>query len=214
MCDDYSPAIDGLLQYLLLEQLNLLCPNPTPEQVKKMQPIIDTKLPIEQGRIGGEWYWKASSPCYVIRGEQTDRIRKRWDYQESNLDWGKRKPKWNTSEGAEKSYDLPLYLRSVSVITWYVVGNLDGIKSLLNDCTAIGKKPSIGYGQISRWEVEEVSEDWHMWQDGKLMRPIPIECVPQDRPIDIAFLNWGWRPPTWLHSNKVKCAMPMHTVRR
>lgn len=213
--DDYSPAIDSLLEWLLLDRLNLISPNPTPEQVDSTREIIEAQLPLERGSINGEWYWQASSPCYIIQIEQADRYRKRWEPgQDGCIDWGKRKAKWNTSEGAEKSYDLPLYLRSTPIMTWYVVGDRAVILDLLQDCRGLGKKRSYGYGQITKWDVEPHEDDWHLWRDGQLMRSIPIAAMPTDRPTDFAILNWGWRPPAWLHSNKTRCAMPIHTVRK
>jgi len=212
--DDWSPDLAGLLEYLLLDRLHLASPNPTPEQVEETRAIVDEQMPIRRGDLDGEWYWQTSGPCYTIKSEQIDKFRKRWDCQEHNLNWGKRKAKWSTSEGPEKSYDLPLYLRSTSVITWYCVGNLVAVADLLNDCTGVGKKRSHGYGQITKWEVELCEHDWHLWRNGMLMRPIPLTSIPQDRPVDFSILDWGWRPPAWLHSNKTRCAMPGHTVRK
>jgi len=214
--DDYSPSLDSLVEWLILDRLNLCSPNPTSEQVEATQAIVDERMPLQKAEIGGEWYWATSSPCYQIINEQQDRFRKRWqpgtDSPEPN--WGKRRAKWSGSEGAEKSYDLPLYLRSTPAITWYCVGDLNAIFDLLSACSGIGKKRSYGSGQIIKWEVEPHEHDWHLWRDGALMRPIPITEMPTDRPIDIAILNWGWRPPAWLHTNKARCAMPVHCVRK
>lgn len=211
--DDYSPSIDSLLEWLLLDRLGEVQPNPTTEQVEASRTIVDAQLPLLKSEIAGEWYWAASSPCYQILNEQVDRYRKRWnpgiDSPEPN--WGKRRAKWSGSEGAEKNYDLPLYLRSISAIFWYVVGDKAGILDLLQDCTGIGKKRAYGYGQVLKWEVEP-HDDWHLWRDGQLMRPVPVTAI--DRNCDFAILNWGWRPPAWLHTNKVRCAMPVHNVKK
>lgn len=212
--DDYSPSLDGLLEWLLLDRLHLTSPNPTPEQVEQTRSIVDEQLPLLKTEIAGEWYWATSSPCYQILNEQIDRYRKRWspgiDSPEPN--WGKRRAKWSGSEGAEKNYDLPLYLRTTPAIFWYAVGDKNRILDLLQDCTGIGKKRAYGYGQILRWEIETCGEDWHLWRDGQLMRPIPVTAI--DRCCDFAILNWGWRPPAWLHTNKTRCAMPVHTVKK
>lgn len=213
--DNYSPSLDSLLEWLILDRLNLTVPNPSPEQIEKTRPIVDEQMPLLRAEIEREWYWATSSPCYQIFNEQTDRYRKRWnpgiDSPEPN--WGKRKAKWSGSEGAEKNYDLPLYLRSTPTITWYGVGDRDRIEELLQDCKGIGKKRSCGYGQILRWEIQPHGEDWHLWRDGQLMRPIPLEFLPADQPIDFAILNWGWRPPAWLHTNRIRCALPIYTVK-
>ena len=213
--DDYSPAFDGLLEYLLLEQLNLLAPNPTLEQVKATQKIVQDHLPLLKAEINGEWYWATSSPCYQILNEQIERYRKRWnpgiDSPEPN--WKKRKAKWSTSEGVEKNYDIPLYLRTASAITWFAIGDKSKIKSLLSSCKGIGKKRSYGYGQITTWEVESISVDCHLWKNGQLMRPIPLNSLPLDRVVDCHIQKWGWRPPAWLNENNIQCALPIHNVK-
>jgi CRISPR type IV-associated protein Csf3 len=206
--DDYSPSLDALLEWLWLDERGLATPNPSPDN------LIQADLPIEKGEIGGEWYWKVSSPCYTIHSEEISRYRKRWDSHDRQLSWGKRKAKFNTSEGAEKAYDLPLYLRLTPAITWYAVGDKTGVEDLLSGCTGIGKKRAHGWGQISKWEVEETGDDWHLQRESQLMRPIPVSQMLPLLPCDFAILSWGWRPPAWLASNKVLCAMPMHTVKR
>lgn len=218
--DDWSPSLDSLLEWLLLDRQGITTPNPTPEQVERSRSIVDANLPLEKGSLGGEWYWKVSSPCYTILSEMSDRFRKRWDYQDHNLDWGKRKPKWSTSEGAEKNYDLPLYLRSTHAITWYVVGELLETQELLNGCSSIGKKRSIGNGQVSKWSVHSIKSDWHLWGPlDQLMRPIPYRLLGEfdldvTEPYRASLLHWGWRPPAWLHSNKELCLMPTTNVQR
>jgi len=209
--DDWSPAIDALLEYIWLDERGLISPNPSPKD------LIIAELPIEKGDLGGEWYWKVSAPCYQISAETQDRFRKRWDYQETSLNWGKRKPKWTTSEGAEKSYDLPVFLRHTERIDWFAVGEPDEVLSLLQQCSGIGKKRSYGYGQVSRWEVKTIAEDWHLWREEQLMRPIPTERIMdagRGCPQGLFILRWAWRPPGWLHSNRVMCFMPTGTVIR
>lgn len=212
--DDYSPAFDSLLLWLLLEELNLLSPNPTSEQVKNTQEIVDKKMPLLKAEINGEWYWATSSPCYRILNEQIDRYRKRWnpgvDSPEPN--WKKRKAKWSSSEGAEKNYDLPLYLRTASMIVWYAVGDRDKIQTLLNNCKGIGKKRAYGYGQVISWDVVSIDSDYHLWREDKLMRSVPLNNLPTNRIVDCNIQKWGWRPPTWLNENIITCALPIHTV--
>lgn len=168
-------------------------------------------MPIAMGSMQGEWYWQASSACYNYTLNQQDRFRKRWDYHNRNLDWGKRKAKWSTSEGQEKNYDLPLFLRNPQIITWFVVGDKSMIESLLAQCKGIGKKRSIGNGQILRWKVEEIDEDRHLFYQGQLMRTMPYRFLfarTEMFQTNFTLLNWGWRPPIWLPENKEMCVMP------
>jgi CRISPR type IV-associated protein Csf3 len=208
--DNWSPALEGILVYRLLEENNLLSPNPTPDQVAETKEFIDLNLPLKQGEIKSDKYWCVSSPCYVLHGESTDKYRKRWDNHENNLDWGKRKPKFLTSEGAEKSYDLPLYTRLVSSISWFAVGDKTRIKEFLQSVTHIQKKRGYGNGEVREWEIGVIYDDYHLWRDGKLMRPIPVRLL--DQKIDNPQMIWGWKPPVWLASNKELCYMPKDNV--
>ena len=208
--DNWSPALESILVYRLLEENNLLSPNPTPDQVAETKDFIDLNLPLKQGEIKSDKYWCASSPCYALHGESTDKYRKRWDNHENNLDWGKRKPKFLTSEGAEKSYDLPLYTRATNSISWFVVGNKTRIKEFLQSVTHIQKKRSYGNGEVREWEIGVIYDDYHLWRNGKLMRPIPVRLL--DRKLDNPQMVWGWKPPVWLASNKELCYMPKDNV--
>lgn len=208
--DNWSPSLEGILVYRLLEENNLLSPNPTPDQVAETKEFIDLNLPLKQGEIKSDKYWCVSSPCYVLYGESTDKYRKRWDNHENNLDWGKRKPKFLTSEGAEKSYDLPLYTRLTNSISWFVVGNKTRIKEFLQSVTHIQKKRSYGNGEVREWEIGVIYDDYHLWRNGKLMRPIPVRLL--DRKLDNPQMIWGWKPPVWLAANKELCYMPKDNV--
>lgn len=208
--DNWSPSLEGILVYRLLEENNLLSPNPTPEQVSGVEEFLKQNLPVKRRKIKDEFYWCVSSPCYVVNSEQTDRYRKRWDNHENNLDWGKRKPQFKTSEGAEKSYDLPLYTRLTDSISWFVVGDKTGIKELLQSVTHIQKKRSYGNGEVKEWEISASYEDYHLWRNGKLMRPVPVRLL--DQKLDNPQLAWGWKPPTWLAINKELCYMPKDNV--
>lgn len=214
--DDWSPSLDSLLQWLILDEKGLASPNPTIEEVTKTQLIINELMPLGRAEINGEWYWQSSSPIYCYTREQEDRVRKRWQpgIDSPSPVWGKRKATFDSTQGAEKAYDLPLYLRNPTMISWYCVGDQQGIERLLTMCKSIGKKRSIGNGQILRWEVVLSDSDWHLWgSDGRLMRPIPIDGF-DGRPIEFSIRNWGWRPPYWSHENRRKCVMPTNLVRK
>ena len=214
--DDWSPDLAGLLEWLILDARGMAAPNPTAEDVEASRPIVDGHMPLKRAEICREWYWATSAPCYTYRCEFADRFRKRWapGIDSPNPSWGKRKAKWIGSEGQEKNYDLPNYIRVTDAITWYCQGDAEGIQGLLQGCTGIGKKRAHGHGQITRWEVTDHGDDWHLFgSGGQLMRPIPISAMPAV-PCDFAIRDWGWRPPAWLPANKTRCAMPIHTCRQ
>jgi len=83
--DDWSPSLEALLEYLWLESKGLALPNPSKET------LIKADLPLREDTIKGQSFWACSSPFYLPESKQIDRYRKRWDYQDKLIDWGKKK---------------------------------------------------------------------------------------------------------------------------
>ena len=210
--DDWSPSLDALIEYQLLERLRLIEPNPTEASIIKNLPILFEQMPIARKMLNGQWYWAVSSPHYIENHQQTSKFRKRWDYQEHHLKWGKKRAKVNGSEGHFKAYDLPKYDREMQSIHWFCIGDAAKISELLQPVTNLGKKRSQGCGQVHKWEVLPFEHDWHLWRGDSLARPMPVNMISQ--PQNINMMNWGWRPPTWLAANKSMCYMPTDNVCR
>lgn len=206
--DNWSPSLDALLIKLLLDERGLSSSNPMPEDVERNQPVIDANMPIAKGLIKGEWYWRTSSPCYIWDSDSVETIHKRWDQQERNLNWQGKRRNWSTSETNTKSWTILIPERSTPQIDWYCVGDADAIRRLLALCDGLAKKRRT---QVFRWDVEPVDYDWHLWRDGDLMRPMPIDLI-DNPPAHFAIRRWAWRPPTHLPENVAKCLMPVRTV--
>jgi hypothetical protein len=204
--DDWSPSLDALLIKLLLDERGLATSNPTPDDVARNNPVVDANLPIQKGEIGGQWYWQASSPCYLYDSDSVETIYKRWDQQDRNLDWRGKRRNWSSSETNTKSWTILISERSTPRIDWYCVGDATEIQRLLTLCTGLAKKRRT---QVSRWDVTEVGEDWHLWRDRHLMRPVPIELLGKSLPSQYQVRNWAWRPPTHLPENMALCALPL-----
>lgn len=212
--DNYSPSLDGLLQYFfLLKQGIPINPNPTEAD------LIDVDLPLLKIKLSNDdWYWAVSSPHYQYSEAVIAKYRKRWDYQESNCNWGKKKAKVDVSVGHTKSYDLPLPVKTVSRIDWFAVGNAKEIMEIITSCKALGKKTSYGYGQVSQWEVCFIDQDYHLFRKDKLARPIPVEYAQEfyenisSRFVDCPKLVWSIKPPGWLLSNRRMCYLPKHNT--
>jgi hypothetical protein len=206
--DDWTPQLEGVLIYQLLSNLGLAHPNPSLDQIKDCDQIIRERLPIKRNSEHGFYY--CSNPVYCYKCEQQSRFRKRWSPdQDGNIKWGKRKAKFDTSQGAEKSYDLPLFLRVTPRIDWFCIGNPDEVKSLLDCVTGLGKKRSQGFGQVCQWDVTEIDQDWSLVKDKELMKPVSgkvYSSLDLDRFYNV--LKWGWKPPVWLPENQALCFMP------
>lgn len=202
--DDWSPAIDGLLIKLMLDEYGLASSDPTAEDIAKNEKFVNDNCPISKGILKDDWYWQCSSPQYLYEAEEVTAIHKRWDQQENHLNWNGKRKNWSTSEGNTKSWTMQIPERVTPQIDWYCIGDPDEILRLLQFCTGIGKKRRT---QVSSWFVED-SEDWHLWKNGYLMRPMPERMLDQVPP-SFSVRNWAWRPPTHLPENCEKCLMPI-----
>jgi len=210
--DDWSPSLDAVLEFQILNRLHLTTPNPTGQDWARNAPIVQKEMPLERREVGGEWYWAVSSPHYILQAQETIHYNKQWNYLERHLDWGKKRASVNTQAGHFKSYKMPRYDRLVQTVHWFCVGQREGILSLLQGVTHIGKKRSQGCGQVWRWEVLPLPYDWHLWRNGHLARPVPVGLIPP--PDGANILNWGWRPPVFLPENKTPCYMPTKNICR
>lgn len=202
--DAWSPQLESLVIGEIIQREQLAVPNASAEQVKETMTAIANKIPFETW----EGLYKCSAPAYRYQGEETTKFRKRWE-PNGQVNWGKRKPKFSTSEGGEKSYDLPLFLRLTSRIDWFAVGDGQAIESIVSEISGIGKKRSHGHGQIFQWSVSVIKEDWSIVRDNQLMKPIPTKLFKTlNLPLSNNILQWGFKPPAWLPENKTLCVMP------
>ncbi|UFP97187.1 hypothetical protein [Gloeobacter morelensis] len=212
--DDWSPSLDALLEWAWFDERGISV-SPTSETVQTAD------LPVARGgdpdRYPGGWWWCVSSPHYTQALQQTDWATKRW---EADLiypvDWGRRKATIQTACGPEKSYRLPIFLRSSERIDWWLLGEPTAIKRLLERVTGLGRRRNIGYGQILSWQVCLANNDWHLvGPEGQLMRPIPVGAAS----LNAEWNNqprmlWAPHPPGWMPQNWTLCLMPTGNIVR
>ncbi len=207
--DDWSPALDALVDLLVLQYKapELVCPHPSIETVRRSAIVLNKHHPIALSELKGETFRACSSPHYALNHEDATRYRKRWDYHDKHLDWGKKKAKFSTSEGHTKSYDLPLYLREIPRIDWFCTADGDRLQKYLSRVRYIGKKRSYGYGRIDRWEISEFDRDWSLWRGDEIARPVPLRLIDRHYAGN-TIMKWGWRSPYWLPENQDVCILP------
>lgn len=70
-------------------------------------------------------------------------------------------------------YSIERFL--VDSITYYVRGNKDTIEKLLKKLRFIGKKSSLGWGEVKYISIEETQKDYSIFKNNKLMRNIPLK---------------------------------------
>lgn len=137
-------------------------------------------IPLKRETIGGWLVPRCSSPILPPSPDAPERVEhyaKRLSVEHA-ADLDPRDLKIvNTTGGEFKSYRLPLRVRAVARVAWFCVGRGTEVRRRLKDIAAIGKKTSMGYGRVARWEVERVAEDWSWFAPSSkgpvLMRPLP-----------------------------------------
>jgi hypothetical protein len=204
--DDWSPGLDQILIWALLDQHNRLITNPDAVWAAQNQDFIMEHLPLEVGTLCGHWYHKCSAPEYLYQPSGIMETVKMWTQQDQHLDWGGAKRNWNVQGFSTKTWRHKDPLRDTPRIDWYCVGDGDGIQSLLKNVDGLGKRR---YGQILQWQVEPW-DDWHLSRNGELTKPIPVSAYSGG--CDLPVRRWGWRSPARLPENTERCYMPTLAV--
>lgn len=142
---------------------------------------------------------------------------KRWDDKHDDVvEFGNRgKKRIDVGAGHFKNYHMPLVLKSYKTISFYVRGDMEEIKILLeNYIFYLGKKGSQGYGQIREWEFTEIEQNYSLWKDDRPMRPIPAKyCEEYIKSQMAAGKEVNVRehpiiPPYWREDCRELCVIP------
>lgn len=96
------------------------------------------------------------------------------------------------------------------VVHFYFQGDGQKVFNLfcsLNDCLGLGACTRIGYGRVITFEIEEIEEDYSVWDEqNRPARFIPLDelkVVPEGSIIDLV----PYKPPYW-YTHVVKCVIP------
>ena len=116
--------------------------------------------------------------------------------------------------GAYRNYRNPVVVRTISggKISFWCMGSKDKIIDLLDHIPAVGKKPSMGWGVIDRWTVEDAPDDYSLMHPAHgLMRPVPVDSAEAVQ-IDASkypIMLYGVHPPYWKRDNARLCYVPI-----
>jgi len=175
--------------------------------------LIEPALPLAEVEIAGRNIWAASVAQYNFRGEYTHHWHKRLDpyIVGKHID----KPKKVVTTSAKyKAYRMPVNVMLVGpVLTWYCVGDPDGVRELLAGVKSLGKKRAHGFGAVEldkglpAWCVEEYEEDWSIYgPGGRIMRAVPFDG--KEIYDGMTVRRSGIRPPYWHRDNKCVAIVP------
>ena len=163
--------------------------------------------------------YEASKGVFVELGQAIEHYNKRPDFFASDKIKYLENAKGIISDsvGPYRAYRVPQLVRTVKdgKVVFFAVGHKAEVEELLSYIPAIGKKPSMGWGTVNRWEVEEIAENFATWHPVfGLMRPIEVdqvESVPElaahkDR---YPIMRYAIKPPYWKPKNIRVCYVPI-----
>ena len=112
--------------------------------------------------------------------------------------------------GEFKAYRLGFERLTISSIYFYVSGNKNYIKSLLDEVRFIGKKASLGFGKVKNYKIEEIGED-KSFMLNEFTPSKPLSCYKwKINSKKIAF--YRDLPPYYLKENIVPCYIPTRSL--
>lgn len=112
--------------------------------------------------------------------------------------------------GPNKGYRIPrehIYLVG-SVMTWWCVGDGPDMRALLEIVRHVGKKRSVGLGEVLEWKVfpcEPWGAGFPVARNGAPLRNLPSDYPGLTEP-DLAYACL--EPPYWMHERSELCAVP------
>lgn len=117
----------------------------------------------------------------------------------------------NISVAEDKSY-FTKHESSLLVndtVTWYALGNIESVRSILQSCRYLAKYRGTGHGRIREWTVEPTKpwdEGFPIMQTGMPLRPMPLDVpgLSPEAPQGYATVC----PPYWLHEREELVAVP------
>jgi len=139
-------------------------------------------------------------------------INRRFPVEQAQTIGSRKIKRLQISAGPAKSYRLPFEVGYLvgSKLEWYVLGDAEKIQALLDHVSFIGKKRSVGKGEVERWTVER-SETWEGFpvvKDGRALRPLPVDWPGLVDP-QLDYRTVGCvGAPYWDHAREELCAVP------
>lgn len=136
-----------------------------------------------------------------------DTIYKRFSDKELGCVNPKKYKKVRVGSGYFKGFMINLPALLSDTVTFYCNGDKESLEYLLPNLTHLGKKSSIGGGHIKDFSIEETSEDYSFFKDGKLMRPLPTSMkIPVTS--GMCFEKQSYKPPYWFKGDMCMCYVP------
>lgn len=150
-------------------------------------------LPFSMWNIDGVKGWRASA-VFPVNAQIESIIFWRKKFRQNRVELTVGSP--NLTNGPYREYNMPLPLAVCTEAQAWCVGDRGRVHQLFKRLRWLGKKSSMGRGQIVGVDVEHCDEDFSCIRDGLAMRWLPKLGAPRlVRPV----------PPYWNNSGRVAC---------
>lgn len=172
---------------------------------------------INNGTFDGNYYkqlpflkmtdgiYHTSKPVYFTKYISNEVLLKRFDYRtfiHLNGDISAQKTLSNNQSGRYKNYLLNFELEHLDNIIYYINGEKDEITKLLQSFNFIGKKASLGWGKIFKIDIEELQNDYSLFNENNIpMRHFPN--ITKYKSHNMSEVLLPLTPPYWEHTNSI-----------
>lgn len=206
------PALDSLLEYELALRLGMKHSKKLTRNIP-LSEIEKVPIPLTQKTINGKDIYCCSNPILsTALAEWKEHHAKRIDMSIISLMVKEEKRRaLLVGSGPYKMRFVPCRIRLIEKIVWFARGDRKEMNKLLKKIIAVGYRRNIGYGQIWKWEYEEMEKDFSIFANCKgkkvLMKTIPMG---KDLRNTTGFMQsfGGAFPPYWHPETYMEIAVP------
>lgn len=194
-------ALDGLLAYAVAQREQL------PPAVAGL-PCEPIEIPV--AREPGGRFHLASVSQQVVEARELRWINRRFPLEQGQTLGDKKLRRITLTTGPSKSYRIPLETQHLveDTLAWWCIGDAEQIRGLLVEITHLGKKRSVGLGEVREWTVAPCVpwKGFPVLVDGYPSRPLPLDWpgLAADADVQMRCLTF----PYFDRTRETECAAP------
>lgn len=173
-------------------------------------PAANFEIPVKKIEFDGGWLWSCSQGLAKSKCDSLVYYQRKFPLERGRMLKAKDR-KINIGAGPTKGFRIPLPLSQFDSVVWHLVGDEGEVQAMLDMVTHLGKKRNVGWGRISKWQVEPVDFNWSLVRaEGGPACPLPL---PVAKSLGLDFderdaVLVGYRPPYWHRDSKAMCLLP------
>jgi len=208
------PMLDAIMEWELAKRMGMEHHRKLTRNVH-LSSLKRPLIPVARKDVPGGQVYQCSSP--IMPGdvpEWVEHLNKRLDTNKAALRLSdKQRKSLLTASGPYKMRHVPMRIRLVDRIVWFVRGDRKEINKILKSIPALGKLRHYGYGLVSRWEYEEVEANNALFANNKgklvLMRPLPLNAAVECGAGGYKQSFGSCDPPYWHPDRYMDIAVPV-----